>query len=114
MGKWGVISLPALLQRLAHYSRTPLHLAHQVCAPPLAHPTPAGQAAKQVSKLALQRVRELQSRVEDSRLEVASKVERIAALEAQVRSAGPCDAGLHVEVLMGGNAAGSGTNLHRF
>jgi len=46
-------------------------------------PAAAGEAAKQVSKLALQRVRELQSQIEDLRLDVASKSERISSLEQQ-------------------------------
>lgn len=47
-------------------------------------PVLAGEAAKQVSKLALQRVRELQTSVEDARLEAASKAARVAELEEQV------------------------------
>lgn len=47
-----------------------------------ASPRPAGEAAKQVSKLALQRVRELQSKVEDARLEASAHAARIEALEA--------------------------------
>lgn len=46
---------------------------------------PAGEAAKQVSKLALQRVRELQSKVEDGRLEASAQAARIEALEAALQ-----------------------------
>ena len=58
--------------------------------------TSAGQAAKEVSRLAFQRIRELQSAVEDARLDVGAREERIAQLETQV--AGLCKAAAAAQV----------------
>lgn len=44
----------------------------------------AGEAAKKVSTLAFQRIRELQGAVKDSKLEVAAREERITQLEQRV------------------------------
>lgn len=44
----------------------------------------AGEAAKKVSTLAFQRIRELQGAIEDSKLEVAAREERIIQLEQRV------------------------------
>ena len=52
--------------------------------PMLCHSLCAGEGAKEVSRLAFQRIRELQSAVEDARLDVGAREERIAQLERQV------------------------------
>ena len=51
-------------------------------------PCPAGEAAKEVNRLAFQRIKELQEAVADARLTAAAKDERIGALEAEAGAAG--------------------------
>ena len=65
----------------------------------------AGEAAKEVSRLAFQRIRELQDAVEDSKLEISAREARLAQLEGQVASLEDRAAGAQVRVVPGGTCS---------